>query len=144
MRPSGQAITTFRSGYLNRLGANYGGRIFPERTENTDLGRNAGFSGQQAGPDVSGRQQAFFATGILPQVLDDLVQRGLHSVRLVQRVQELAQRIPGLVALNDGAQQGVVRIGVLVHSDTNGPGRGALAGKGLQCLQGGTVFRGES
>ena len=67
----------------------YGGRIFPDRPENSEIGRNDGFSGRQSGSGVSGCRQFYFAAGILLQVLNELAQRRLRLIYLVQRIQEL-------------------------------------------------------
>ena len=39
-----QAIATLRAGHLNRLEMIYGGRIFPARAKNAEIGRNCGVS----------------------------------------------------------------------------------------------------
>ena len=39
-----QAIANHRVGHLNRLAAMYGGRIFPERPGNAEIGQNGGVS----------------------------------------------------------------------------------------------------
>ena len=75
-----QAIATPRVGSLNRLGAIYGGRIFPERTGNDEIGRKYGFSHRQDKPKRLGRRRppAYHLTTVaLAQAFDDLVQRGL-------------------------------------------------------------------
>ena len=46
-----------RSGNLNRLEAIYGGRIFPERPENAEIGRNGGFSHRQVWPAMLRRRR---------------------------------------------------------------------------------------
>ena len=38
-----RAIATPGVGHLNRLAAMYGGRIFPARAGNTEIGRNGGY-----------------------------------------------------------------------------------------------------
>ena len=85
-----------------------------------------------------------FAAGVLPQALDDLVQRGLRVFHLVQRVQDLLQRPPGLVPVRFRVLQSAAGVGVVLNGDSNRPGRGTLVGKGLERLQVGPVRRGES
>ena len=95
--PRFQAIATHRVGHLNRLQAMYGGRIFPARAENAEIGRNCGVSHRQDRPARLGRRRPsarHLPTVALAQALDDLVQRGLCVIHLVQRVQELLQRPP--------------------------------------------------
>ena len=85
-----------------------------------------------------------FAAGALPQVFDDLVKRGLRVIHLVQRVQELLQRPPGLVPVRFRFLQCAASVGVVLDGDADGPGRGALPGKGLERFQGGPVRQGKS
>ena len=48
--PRFRAIANHRAGLLNRLQSIYGGRIFPGRAGNAEIGRNCGFSHRQDRP----------------------------------------------------------------------------------------------
>ena len=78
----------------------------------------------------------------MPQALNNLVQRRVRVIHRVQRVQELLQRAPGLLRFR--VLQWTAGVGVVFDGDTDGLDRGALPGKGLECLQGGPIRRGES